>query len=129
MEDMKTKLTEMHTRCPTLAVGSCWLSVILQISNFEVILYLGHFFIHPVYTAIATSLSKQVASLSSHMLPSHMMPSPEPYNAKLQAVRAKLRAFRAFEPSSEPFEPNSERFEPSFKPFEPSSEPFEPYDG
>ena len=48
MEDMKTKLTEMHTRCSILAVGCCWLSVILQISNFEAILYLGHFFIHPV---------------------------------------------------------------------------------
>ena len=46
---MKTKLTEMHTRCPILAVGCCWLFVILQISNFEAILYLGHFFIHPVY--------------------------------------------------------------------------------
>ena len=44
MEDMKTKLTEMHTQCPILAVGCCWLSVILQISNFEAILYLGHFF-------------------------------------------------------------------------------------
>ena len=41
---MKTKLTEMHTQCPILAVGCCWLSVILQISNFEAILYLGHFF-------------------------------------------------------------------------------------
>ena len=48
MEDMKIKLTEMHTRCPILAVTRCWLSVILQISNFEAILYLGHFFIHPV---------------------------------------------------------------------------------
>ena len=47
MEDRKTKLTEMHTRCPILAVGCCWLSVILQISNFEAILYLGHFFYTP----------------------------------------------------------------------------------
>ena len=47
MEDMKTKLTEMHIRCPILAVGCCWLSVNLQISNFEAILYLGHFFYTP----------------------------------------------------------------------------------
>ena len=47
MEDMKTKLTEMHTRYPILAVDCCWLSVILQISNFEAILYLGHFFYTP----------------------------------------------------------------------------------
>ena len=44
---MKTKLTEMHTRCLILAVGCCWLSVILQISNFEAILHLGHFFYTP----------------------------------------------------------------------------------
>ena len=33
--------------CPILAIGCCWLSVILQISNFEAILYLGHFFYTP----------------------------------------------------------------------------------
>ena len=49
MEAMKTKLTEMHTPCPTLAVGCCWLSVILQTSNFEAILYLGHFFLYTLY--------------------------------------------------------------------------------
>ena len=47
MGDMKTKLTEMHNRCPILDVGCCWLSVIFQISNFEAILYLGHLFDAP----------------------------------------------------------------------------------
>ena len=42
-----------------------------------------------IYTAIPP---RQAPSLSSHM-----MPRPQPYNAKLQhrAFRAKLRAFRA----------------------------------
>ena len=68
MEDMKTKLTEMHTRCPILAIGCCWLSVILQISNFEAILYLGHFFIHSVvytfYTITSVFFQVQINSQS-----------------------------------------------------------------
>ena len=57
-----------------------------------------------IYTAIAPS---QAPSLSSHMVP-----SPQPYNArlelrafqaKLRAFQAKLRAFRALQPSSEPY--------------------------
>ena len=52
MEDMKTKLTDMHIRCPILAVGCCWLSVILQISNFEAILYFGTFFLYTLYNSL-----------------------------------------------------------------------------
>ena len=85
MEDMKTKLTEMHTRCPILAVGCCWLSVILQISKFEAIaiLYLGHFFytrcrklenIH--CTCDANEFEKYLYSFNPHESPEpHYIPS------------------------------------------------------
>ena len=50
IERMKTKLTEMHTWSPFISRCLLLVSVILQISNLETILYSGHFSWYTLYT-------------------------------------------------------------------------------